>query len=84
MTAIMELLDKINAFAWGPPMMILIVGTGIILTIRTKGIQFTKMGLAWKVTFEGCFKKDKEMLGEGEITPLPISLLRLICYCWKW
>jgi AGCS family alanine or glycine:cation symporter len=69
MTAIMELLDKINAFAWGPPMMILIVGTGIILTIRTKGVQFTKMGHAWKVTFEGCFKKDKEMLGEGEITP---------------
>ena len=69
MTAIMELLDKINAFAWGPPMMVLLVGTGILLTIRVKGVQFTKMGHAWKVTFEGCFKKDLEMRGEGEITP---------------
>ena len=69
MTAIMELLDKINAFAWGPPMMVLLVGTGILLTIRIKGAQFTKMGHAWKVTFEGCFKKDLETRGEGEITP---------------
>jgi len=65
----MELLDKINAFAWGPPMMVLLVGTGILLTIRVKGVQFTKMGHAWKVTFQGCFKKDLEMRGEGEITP---------------
>ncbi len=69
MTAIMELLDKVNAFAWGPPMMVLLVGTGILLTIRIKGVQFTKIGHAWKVTFEACFKKDKDMLGEGEITP---------------
>lgn len=69
MTAIMELLDKINAFAWGPPMMILLVGTGIYLTIRTGGVQFTKLGYAWKVTFASCFRRDKEMLGEGEITP---------------
>ncbi len=69
MTTIMELLDRINAFAWGPPMMVLLVGTGILLTIRIKGVQFTKIGHAWKVTFEGCFKKDKNVLGEGEITP---------------
>ncbi|HOF02880.1 MAG TPA: sodium:alanine symporter family protein [Atribacterota bacterium] len=68
MDAIMEFLDKINAFAWGPPMMILLVGTGIYLTIRIGGVQFTKMGYAWKITFASCFKKDKEILGEGEIT----------------
>jgi Na+/alanine symporter len=28
MTAIMELMDTINAFVWGPPMMIILVGTG--------------------------------------------------------
>ncbi|PIE57029.1 MAG: sodium:alanine symporter family protein [Desulfobulbus propionicus] len=46
----METLDaivgKINAFAWGPPMLILLVGTGIWLTINLKGIQFTKLGYA--------------------------------------
>jgi len=69
MTAIMEFLDKINAFAWGPPMMILLVGTGIYLTLRIGGVQFTKIGYGWKVTFAGLFKKDKDIRGEGEITP---------------
>jgi AGCS family alanine or glycine:cation symporter len=69
MTAIMELLDKINAFAWGPPMMILLVGTGIYLTIRIGGVQFSKIGYGWRVTLSGFFKRDKDKLGEGEITP---------------
>ena len=34
MTAIMDLLDVINSFVWGPPMMIILVGTGIFLTLR--------------------------------------------------
>lgn len=46
----METLDvlvgKINAFAWGPPMLILLVGTGFWLTINLKGLQFTKLGHA--------------------------------------
>ncbi|MBU4510106.1 hypothetical protein KJ830_03555 [bacterium] len=45
MTAIMELMDVINAFVWGPPMMIILVGTGIFLTIRLGGIQFRKSGV---------------------------------------
>lgn len=46
----METLDaivsKINAFAWGPPMLILLVGTGFWLTINLRGLQFTKLGHA--------------------------------------
>ncbi|MCK4240714.1 MAG: sodium:alanine symporter family protein [Candidatus Atribacteria bacterium] len=69
MTAIMELMDVINAFVWGPPMMIILVGTGIFLTIRLGGIQFKKSGYAWKLIFKGAFKKDVAERGEGEITP---------------
>ena len=69
MTAIMELMDTINAFVWGPPMMIILVGTGIFLTIRLGGIQFRKSGYAWKLIFKGAFKKDVAERGEGEITP---------------
>ena len=69
MTAIMEFLDAINAFVWGPPMMIILVGTGIFLTLRLGGIQFIKTGYAWKLIFKGGFKKDIEQRGEGEITP---------------
>ncbi|MBA7527853.1 Amino-acid carrier protein AlsT [subsurface metagenome] len=69
MTAIMDFLDTINAFIWGPPMMIMLVGTGIFLTIRLGGIQFRKSGYAWKLIFKGAFKKDVVERGEGEITP---------------
>jgi len=69
MTAIMELLDTINAFVWGPPMMIILVGTGVFLTIRLGGVQFRKSGYAWKLIFRGAFKKDVAERGEGEITP---------------
>ena len=69
MTAIMEFLDIINAFVWGPPMMIMLVGTGIFLTIRIGGKQFTKIGYGWKLLLKGFLKKDLDQRGEGEITP---------------
>ncbi|MGB6369928.1 MAG: sodium:alanine symporter family protein [Atribacterota bacterium] len=69
MTAIMEFLDTINAFVWGPPMMIILVGTGIFLTLRTGGLQFTKIGYGWRLLLKGFLKKDLDQRGEGEITP---------------
>lgn len=69
MTAIMDFLDVINAFVWGPPMMIILVGTGIFLTIRLGFPQFLHTTYAWKLIFKGAFKKDIDLKGEGEITP---------------
>ncbi len=34
---------KVGAFAWGPPMLILLVGTGLYLTLALRGIQFRKL-----------------------------------------
>lgn len=34
------LVGKVGAFVWGPPMLILLVGTGFWLTIALKGLQF--------------------------------------------
>ena len=67
----MELISNINSaingVVWGPPMLILLVGAGIILTIVTRGLQFRKFGYAMKNTVGRIFKKEKA--GEGEITP---------------
>jgi AGCS family alanine or glycine:cation symporter len=65
----MEFLDIINAFVWGPPMMIMLVGTGIFLTLRIGGKQFTKIGYGWKLLLKGLLNKDLDQRGEGEITP---------------
>ncbi|THB79296.1 MAG: sodium:alanine symporter family protein [Desulfobacteraceae bacterium] len=35
---------KVGAFAWGPPMLFLLVGTGFWLTFALRGVQFTKLG----------------------------------------
>ncbi|WP_428978982.1 alanine/glycine:cation symporter family protein [Clostridium tanneri] len=52
MEKFMELLDKVNSFIWGPPLLILLVGTGIYLTFSLKLIQVTKLRLAFKYVFK--------------------------------
>ena len=69
MTAIMDFLTILDNFVWGPPMMVVLVGTGIFLTIRLGFPQFLHSSYAWKLIFKGAFKKDAAERGEGEITP---------------
>ena len=42
------MLTKIDDLVWGVPMIILILSVGILLTIRLKGLQITKLPLAIK------------------------------------
>ena len=39
--------SAINGVVWGWPMIILILGTGIYLTVRTKCLQVRKFGTSW-------------------------------------
>lgn len=53
--------SAINSFAWGPIMLVLLVGTGIFLTVRTGCIQVRKFGYIMKNTIGSLFKKkDKD------------------------
>ena len=56
-----EILVKIDDVVWGIPTIVLILFTGLILTIRCRGIQFTKLGRA----FKQIFKKNE---GAGELS----------------
>ena len=60
--AINSFLTKVDDFVWGPPLMILIIAGGILLTIRMGVLQVRKLPLAlkWMV------KNEEE--GEGEVT----------------
>ena len=40
----------VNGFAWGPVMLVLLVGTGIYLTVLTRGIQVRRFGYILKNT----------------------------------
>lgn len=57
-----KITEKIDNIVWGIPLILLILGCGIFLTIRVGGIQFRKLGLALKYMF----KDEKD--GSGEIS----------------
>lgn len=48
----------VNNFVWGPFGLILLIGTGILMTCLTKFFQFSHVGEWWKTTIGGVFKKD--------------------------
>ena len=53
--------SAVNSFAWGPIMLVLLVGTGVFLTVRTRCIQVRKFGYIMKNTVGSLFKKqDKD------------------------
>ncbi len=47
----LKLLNKIDSFIWGPPLLILLVGTGIWLTVRLGLLQVIRLPLALKLIF---------------------------------
>lgn len=59
--------QAVNGFVWGIPAMICIIGVGLLLTFRTRGIQFRKFIYTFQVTIGRLFhKKDA---ADGSVTP---------------
>jgi alanine or glycine:cation symporter, AGCS family len=59
------LVEEIGAFAWGPPMLIFLVGTGFYLTIVLRGLQFRKL---WHSLWLALVKRKEETAELGDIT----------------
>ena len=51
MDGLTAFLDKASGFIWGPPLLILLVGTGIFLTVRLGLIQVRMLPYALKLRF---------------------------------
>ena len=47
--------NAINGFVWGMPMLIMLVGTGILMTILTRAFQLSRFGYWMKKTIGGIF-----------------------------
>ena len=65
LTSFEGLVGKVGAFAWGPPMLIFLVGTGFWLTIALRGIQFRKL---WHSLYLALVKRKEETDEPGDIT----------------
>ncbi|WP_421900155.1 alanine/glycine:cation symporter family protein [Maridesulfovibrio sp.] len=65
MTSLDAIVGKIGAFAWGPPMLVLLVGTGFWLTLALRGVQFSKLFYA---LYLALIKRKEETDEPGDIT----------------
>lgn len=66
-----KIVSAIGGFAWGGFMIVLLVGTGLILTIGTRVVQFRKLGYAFKLLFS------KDIADDGDITPFQALMTSL-------
>lgn len=64
MEQIIKVFDKIDSLVWGPPLLILLVGTGMYLSLRLGFLQVFKLPLALKYLFQ----KDKDQTAEGDVS----------------
>jgi len=58
----------LNGIVWGPPFMILLVGTGLFLTVKLGFFQFRHIRHSWNNSFGQMFRKDVST-EDGAISP---------------
>ena len=62
----MDIIDTLNGFVWGMPLIVLLLGTGALITIGSGFFQFAHFGWIMKSTFGSITKKNEN--GEGTIS----------------
>ncbi|MCF7529753.1 alanine/glycine:cation symporter family protein [Neisseria lisongii] len=68
MEALKQFFDTVGGWVWGPVMLCLLVGTGVLLTVCLKGLQFTMLGYALKQAFMPHKPKHDGSDHEGDIS----------------
>ncbi|MFK2826149.1 sodium:alanine symporter family protein [Bacillus sp. B190/17] len=61
---LLEIMNSISGYIWGPPLLILLVGTGIFLTIRLGFLQLRLLPYSLKLAFS----KNQDKQSEGDIS----------------
>lgn len=64
MEQISAVIGSINGWVWGPPMLVLILGTGLWLTIGLKAMPIYRLGYGFRMLWRG--RKEQ---GSGDISP---------------
>ncbi|MCK5740045.1 sodium:alanine symporter family protein [bacterium] len=62
---ILVIIQQISDFVWGVPLLVLLVGTGVFLTIRLRGIQFRALGHS---LYLALIKRKEAGSAEGDIS----------------
>lgn len=67
MERLASILSTVDSFVWGPVMLVLLVGTGVYLTIRLKFVTWRNLGYALKSTLSK--EARKKTRGTGDVSP---------------
>ena len=71
---VLRVTTDLDGLMWGMPMIVLLIGTGIILTIVTRGLQFRKLVYSIKLIFS---KESRSEEGTGDISPFAALMTAL-------
>lgn len=80
-TSVIQSLDKIvgavGNIVWGPFMLTLLVGTGLLLTFRLQLLQFWQLPYALKQAFSIKNRSEKDNAGEGDVSHFGALMIAL-------
>lgn len=65
-SSLSDILTTIDDIVWGPIMLVLLVGTGIFLTIRTKALCWRNLPYALRSVLS---KEARQKTGDGDVSP---------------
>ena len=69
--------NAINGFVWGVPVLTLLIGTGVLMTILTRCFQLTHIGHWMKATLGGIFSKNSDATDSSD--KKSISQFQALC-----
>lgn len=75
MEAISSFVGQINSLVWGPPMLVLILGVGLFLSLGLKLMPILKLGDGFRLMWQG--RKATGAESEGEIPPFQALMTAL-------
>jgi AGCS family alanine or glycine:cation symporter len=73
-TNLADMITKIDNIVWGPFMLILLVGTGIYLTVRLRFLPQRNLGYALKSVLS---KEARSKNGDGDVSPFSVLMTAL-------
>lgn len=77
MNTFSRILNTVDAFVWGPYMLVLLVGTGIVLCIRTRFLPWRRLPRALKSTFGRSSRSAASGSTSGGISPFAALMTSL-------
>jgi AGCS family alanine or glycine:cation symporter len=66
MQPLLEFERTLNSYVWGGPMIVLLIGTGVLLTVITRAVQFRELGFALREVLGKMFAEGR---GSGSVSP---------------